>query len=97
MAWENRGYYLDRPYVADSFFEASTVMRLVASSADAADLAGRVRAMGFRYVLVNEWLGEHFSGRYGDREKARLQEFTRTEATPVHSINRMTLYAVSAP
>ena len=97
MAWENRGYYLDRPYVADSFFEASTVMRLVASSADAADLAGRVRAMGFRYVLVNEWLGEHFSGRYGDREKARLQEFIRTEATPVHSINRMTLYAVSAP
>jgi hypothetical protein len=95
MAWENRGYYLDRPYVADSFFEASTIMRLVAGSADAADLAGRVRAMGFRYVLVNEWLGEHFSRSYGDRDLARLAEFVGTQASVVHSANRMTLYSIN--
>lgn len=97
MVWENRGYYLDRPYVADSFFEASTVMRLVAGSADAAGLAEKVRAMGFKYVLMNEWLGEHFSKWYGDREVARLAEFVRTQASPVHSVNRMTLYSINSP
>jgi hypothetical protein len=96
MVWENRGYYLDRPYLADSFFEASTVMRLVAASRDATNLALTLRKMGFNYVLVNDWLGEYFSRHYDRQDVARLGEFVRTALEPVHSANRLTLYAIRA-
>jgi hypothetical protein len=95
LVWENRGYYLDRPYVADSFFEASTVMRLVAGSRDAAETAAAVRALGVNYVVVNHWLAEHFSGRYDGRDVARLGEFITAYLRPVHSVNRVTLYSLS--
>ena len=95
MVWENRGYYLDNPYFADSFFEASRVMRLVAASADARQLGRKIESMGFKYVLVNDWLGEYFSRGYPERDVARLKEFVSTCLTPVASANRMTLYSLS--
>jgi hypothetical protein len=92
MIWENRAYHLGRPHFADSFFEASTLMRIVAGARDAADLRDRIAAMGYRYVLVNDLLGEVFAREYSREEIRKLQEFIGTYLESVHSANRVTLY-----
>jgi hypothetical protein len=94
MIWENRAYHLDRPYLADSFFEASTVMRIVAGARDARDLRDRIAAMGFNYVLVNDLLGEVFARQYRGADIARLRELIDSYLEPVHSANRVTLYRI---
>lgn len=95
LIWENRGYYLDRPYFADSFFEASTLMRMVAGSKSPAGFRQKITAMGFRYVVVNELLGEFFSRAYPERDTKLLEEFIAEHLTPVHSANRLTLYTIN--
>jgi len=94
MIWENRGYYLDRPYLADSFFEASSVMRLVAESQDPDALARRIASMGFTYVLVNDHLGRFFSQRYSPRDRALLEGLIGSHLEAVHSSNGLTLYTL---
>lgn len=94
MVWENRGYYLACPYLADSFFEASTVMRMVAGARGAADLGRAIQARGCNYVLVNEWLGDYFSRLYPSQDAAKLRDFIETGLEPVHSSNRITLYRI---
>jgi 4-amino-4-deoxy-L-arabinose transferase-like glycosyltransferase len=94
LIWENRGYYLDRPYFADSFFEASTLMRMVAGCASPAGLKQRITAMGYRYVVVNDLLGEVFSQAYPPRDRELLDDFIAGHLTPVHSVNRLTLYTI---
>ncbi len=92
MIWENRGYYLDRPYFADSFFEASSVMRMVAQAGDPGALARRIAAMGFSHVVVNEYLGRYFSQRYSPRDRALLDAFMSEHLEAIHSVNGLTLY-----
>jgi hypothetical protein len=97
LIWENRGYYLDRPYFSDSFFEASTVMRLVAASHDSAVLKNRIHQMGFRYVVVNEFLGDFFSRGYDPQDVTILKDFIAHHLKPLHSSNRLTLYEIVGP
>jgi hypothetical protein len=94
MIWENRGYYLDRPYLADSFFEASSVMRLVAKSGDSQTLGRRISSMGFNYVLVNEHLGRFFSQQYSPSDRAVLEGFIGHFIDAVHSSSGLTLYTL---
>ena len=94
MIWENRGYYLDRPYFADSFYEASTVMTMAARSAGPEDFKQVITEMGYRYVVVNEMLGEFFSKDYPPRSVGILRDFTSRHLKPVHSVNRLTLYTI---
>ncbi len=92
MIWENRAYHLGRPYLADSFFEASTVMRIVARAEDARDLRDTIEGLGYRYVLVNDLLGEIFARRYPPQDVARLRDFIQTYLEPLRSANKVTLY-----
>lgn len=94
LVWENRTYFLDNPHFADSFFEASAVMRIVAASRDADDLARAVRRMGFKYVVVNDMLGEFFSRYYPPAETAKLKDFVTNHLEAVTTSNRMTLYTL---
>jgi hypothetical protein len=94
MVWENRGYYFDNPYFADSFFEASTLMRMVSRARDGDELARAITGMGFRYVVVNDWLGDYFLRYYPPADATKLKEFIKTGLQPVHSANRMTLYSI---
>jgi hypothetical protein len=94
MIWENRAYHLERPYFADSFFEASTVMRIVAKSDGAVDLRDRIAAMGYRYVVVNDLLGEVFARQYNREDILKLREFIDGHLELLHSANRVTLYRI---
>jgi hypothetical protein len=92
LVWENRTYFLNRPHFADSFFEASAVMRIVAASRNANEVASAVRKMGFRYVVVNDMLGEVFSRYYPPGETAKLRDFITTGLESVTSSGGLTLY-----
>jgi hypothetical protein len=94
LIWENRGYYLDRPYFADSFYEASTLMTMAAGSAGPDDLKHMITRMGYRYVVVNEMLGEFFSRGYPPEAVGILKDFIDRHLQPVHSVNRLTLYTI---
>jgi hypothetical protein len=94
MVWENRGYYLERPYFADSFFEASTLMRIVSRAGSAPALRRTIEGMGFRYFIVNDLLGEVFSRSYSQRDIGILRDFIGTYLEPIHTSNRMTLYVM---
>ena len=91
MIWENRAYYLDRPYFADSFFEASTLMRIVSRCRDAEEIASTIRQMGYRYVVVNSLLGGVFARRYEREEIRKLAQFVTLHLEPIQSANNMTL------
>ena len=94
MIWENRAYHLRRPYFADSFFEASTLMRIVAEADDAGDLKDRIVMMGYRYVVVNDLLGGVFARQYSREDILKLREFVDAHLEPMHSANRVNLYRI---
>lgn len=48
----NHGFYLERPYMADSFFEASQILELLAPVQDAEGALGRLRRRGISHVLL---------------------------------------------
>jgi hypothetical protein len=94
MIWENRGYYLDHPYLADSFFEASTIMGLAAQAGTPSGLARRLEVMGYRYVVVNDFLGDFFSRYYRPETVQVLEYFVRDHLKPIHSANGLVLYTM---
>jgi len=69
----NQGFFVDRDYVADSFFEASQMNALILEgSGNASELSRRLRARGITHVLLStdDWdipyppaLGEFLSNR----------------------------------
>jgi hypothetical protein len=94
LIWENRAYYLDRPYFADSFFEASTLARMASDARTPAALKHKIKQRGYRHVVVNDMLGEVFSRRYQPQEMAVIKGLIVDHLEPLHSSNRLTLYAL---
>ena len=67
LVWENRIYYLARPTRADSFFEASRVVRLAEETGSPEALLDRLKGSGVRWVLVNRPLQRVFERDYPRR------------------------------
>jgi len=88
LIWENRGYYLDRPYIADSFYESSWVMQLLEQNQAGDVLEKRLRDEGVTHVMINDPLGLHF-GRYYYHPRVReaLDKFLRERGKPVFEVN----------
>jgi hypothetical protein len=53
--WENRLYFLDRPFIADSAYGAPTVLAGLREAGDAHAFAERCAAEGVTHVLVNPY------------------------------------------
>lgn len=64
LVWENRVYHFPRPFLADSFFEASRVAGLAAESGSPERFLARVKDEGCRWALVNRPLQNVFARRY---------------------------------
>jgi hypothetical protein len=77
LVWENRGYYLDRPYIADSFYEASWIMQLLEKDQGGDLLAEKLKREGVTHVLLNVLLGKHFGRSYNPRVREALDRFVR--------------------
>jgi hypothetical protein len=88
LLWENRAYYLDRPYVADSFYEASWIMQLIAQDPSGALFEQRLRDEGVTHILMNTDLGKIFGRHYNPRLREALDRFVRERAKILHFSER---------
>ena len=54
----NHGFFIDREYIADSFFEASQMKALIADAHDGSELAAMFERLRITHVLVSseEWV-----------------------------------------
>ncbi len=87
LVWENRGYYLDRPYIADSFYEASWIMQLLEKDQGGDLLAEKLKKEGVTHVLLNVLLGKHFGRSYNPRVREALDRFVRERGKVVFELN----------
>jgi hypothetical protein len=93
LVWENRIYYSPRPVLADSFFEASRIIRLAEEEASEEALLDRLRQEGFRWVLVNRPLEVVFR-RYSPESAVALLDGAWLRCEPVGSWNGLDLYRI---
>ncbi len=49
----NFGYYCDRPFYSDSFFEGHTLRKILASSRTATEVAQQLRRLGITHLMYN--------------------------------------------
>ncbi|MFH1679314.1 MAG: glycosyltransferase family 39 protein [Candidatus Eisenbacteria bacterium] len=61
LVWENRVHRAPRPFEADSFFEASEIVRLAETSSSETAFLNRLKSEGIRWVLVNRPLQRVFA------------------------------------
>lgn len=61
LLWENRIYYGTRPWIADSFFEASGMVRRAEIAGSPDRFLAALRSEGASWILVNRPLGGIFS------------------------------------
>ncbi len=92
MIWENEGYYLERPYLADSFFEASQIAELAAAAGTPEAFAARMHSAGVSHVVYNHELGRYFDRFYGPEYAAFLAEFVANHLELLYSERDVALY-----
>jgi 4-amino-4-deoxy-L-arabinose transferase-like glycosyltransferase len=88
LVWENRGFYLARPYIADSFYEASWIVQLLEKDQSGDLLEKKLRDVGVTHIMMNVPLGLHF-GRYYAHPRVReaLDRFVRERCAPLFEMN----------
>jgi len=92
MIWENEGYYLERPYLADSSFEASQIAQWTATAGTPAAFAADLRAKGVTHVIYNHVLGRVFAPMYGPGYDGFLDQFITGHLEALHTEEGLTLY-----
>lgn len=88
LIWENRGFYLARPYIADSFYEASWIVQLLEKDQAGDLLEKKLREQGVTHAMMNVPLGLHF-GRYYAHPRVReaLDRFLRERGKLLFEMN----------
>jgi 4-amino-4-deoxy-L-arabinose transferase-like glycosyltransferase len=94
MVWENRGYYLERPYLADSFFEASQIASLAAQSGNPATFVQSLKRDGITHILYNHGLGQFFERLYPPEYGVFLRDLVSNHLEPMYSERDVTLYRI---
>jgi hypothetical protein len=59
--WENRLYFLERPFIADSVFEAPTVLAGLRAAGDPDAFARQLAAAGITHVVINPLNYENYT------------------------------------
>jgi hypothetical protein len=91
LAWENRVYYARRPYAADSFFEASALVRRAERAGTRERLLIQLKDEGIGWILVNRSL-ERVFGRYAPPEALALLDEAWSACEPAGSWKGIELY-----
>ncbi len=95
LVWENRAYYLDRPSIADSFYEASWIMQLLEKDQSGDLLAEKLKKEHVTHVMVNVLLGKPFGRSYNPRVREALDRFVRERGKLLFEVNGLLLAELS--
>lgn len=97
---EERLFYIDRPLVAGSLLDISPARDFVRASANGDDLARRLRAAGFTYILFDraKFSADLANGRqrpyWSTAELIRFRDFLQRTAIPVMKNEASELYRI---
>jgi len=79
MLFENRGYYLERNYVADGTFEVSRIAQMIATAESPEALYAQLKQKGITHLLINTVYWNNYSGEFIRRSfpsfEAKLAQF----------------------
>lgn len=100
--FENRGFFCDRPYIGDTFYQASGMLTIVRECGSAAAFRERLREMGITHILLNwTFRREYPAPKISERSDARLMadldildEFMRRYCVRLFSSDGAVVYAV---
>ncbi|MDI6736169.1 MAG: glycosyltransferase family 39 protein [bacterium] len=93
--WENRGYFCERTYIADSFFEVSQMLKLIRDSHDADGLLKKLKGLKITHVLINKNLASLFyQGKEEDVELKIIGEFLDKYTELEYSKNNVDLFRI---
>jgi len=95
LVWENRAYYLDRPCIADSFYEASWILQFLEKDQDGNLLADKLKKEGVTHVMVNVLLGKPFGRSYHPRVREALDRFVRERGKLLFEVNGLLLAEIT--
>ena len=96
LVWENRGFYLARPYIADSFYEASWIVQSLEKDQTGDLLEKKLKDEGVTHIMMNVPLGLHF-GRYYAHPRVReaLDRFLRERGKLLFEMNAVIVAELS--
>ncbi|MEW6619734.1 MAG: glycosyltransferase family 39 protein [bacterium] len=92
--WENRGFYCEREYLADSFFEASHMLKMIRKCGSAPQLLEELRKQGITHILINKQLAAIFYDKKGVEIKI-IEEFLGRYCHLLYSENDVDLYEIT--
>ncbi|MFH1277401.1 MAG: hypothetical protein ABIK65_03370 [Candidatus Eisenbacteria bacterium] len=95
LLWENRVYYSPRPWIADSFFEASEMARRAEIAGSADRFLAALRAEGASWILVNHALGGAFA-RFSSAEALSVMEGALRRSESAGAWKGLELYRIPA-
>lgn len=98
MLFENRGYYLQRDYIADGTFEVSRIVQMIATAESSEALYAQLKQKGVTHLLINtvywnDYLSEFirrffpaFEEKLGNFKERYLEEVTRKRWATLYRI-----------
>ncbi|GAB4322660.1 MAG: hypothetical protein Kow0059_17790 [Candidatus Sumerlaeia bacterium] len=100
LFFDNRGYYLERPYLADGAFEVSRIVARLMESDSPASFYEWLRDRGITHVFWNRNFSESptgdFVSRYYPGYKERWKNFIADHGKNVYEGNNIIIYELSA-
>jgi hypothetical protein len=93
LIWENRVYYGTRPFIADSFFEASEAVRMAERAGSPDRFLAELKDRGCEWVLVNRQLEKVFA-RYSPPPSVRILNEAVGKGKRVGSWKGIELYRI---
>ena len=93
LVWENRVFHATRSYRADSFFEASRIVRAAENAGEPERFLRQWRESGIRWVLVNRPLQRVFS-RYYPPDSIAILDNAWSRCEPEGSWKGLELYRI---
>ncbi|MEW6679692.1 MAG: glycosyltransferase family 39 protein [bacterium] len=91
FVWENRGFFCEKRYIADSLFEVSWIMKMAREAKDTKGLSERLKEMGITHILINRGLQSIFMREEG---MEIIDRFIKEKTKPIYSIYYIDLYEI---
>jgi len=89
--WENRGYYCEKKYMADSAFEASYMLQMIRQCGNVEKLHAKLKELKITHILLNKNLASIFCDQKG-KELPIIEEFLGKYTKQVYSENNVDLF-----
>jgi hypothetical protein len=98
MIFENRGYYLEREYIADGAYEASRILPWFNVSMSPQEMLSNLARHGITHILVNETYAKDYPGtvigRFYPKYLEGFEKFGKNHLREIKRSGSVVLYEI---